>query len=68
MRAPPGYPIAGWNRSALGYTSFVRALPPALQHALRDDGENLSFLVVRLGALGDILRPVPPDPQLSLYL
>ncbi len=38
----------------------MRALPPALQHALRDDGENLSFLVVRLGALGDILRTIPP--------
>lgn len=35
------------------------ALPPKLQRAFDDDGEGLHVLVVRLSAMGDILRTVP---------
>lgn len=45
-----GYPV---------YTPLVRSLPTALEQALRNHGEKLNLLVVRLGALGDILRTVP---------
>ncbi len=38
----------------------MRSLPTALEHALRHDGEKLNLLMVRLGAMGDILRTVPP--------
>ena len=38
----------------------MRSLPTALERALQQRGEKLNLLVVRLGALGDILRTVPP--------
>jgi len=38
----------------------VRPLPPAILNALEHEGEQLVILVVRLGAMGDILRTVPP--------
>ena len=38
----------------------MRSLPPALEEALRKQGEKLNLLMVRLGALGDILRTIPP--------
>jgi ADP-heptose:LPS heptosyltransferase len=37
----------------------VRALPASLERALRDRDAPLTVLVVRLGALGDILRTIP---------
>ena len=51
MHHDTGYPV---------YTPRVRSLPPALEQALRNRGEKLNVLMVRLGALGDILRTVPP--------
>jgi ADP-heptose:LPS heptosyltransferase len=41
------------------YTPAVRALPPRLEQALRDPDARLTLLVVRLGALGDVLRTLP---------
>jgi ADP-heptose:LPS heptosyltransferase len=41
------------------YTPPVRALPTALERALRDPDTRLKLLVVRLGALGDVLRTLP---------
>ena len=38
----------------------MRSLPPALEQALQNHGEKLNLLMVRLGALGDILRTLPP--------
>ena len=35
-------------------------LPSSLQRALRDRDARLTVLVVRLGALGDVLRTIPP--------
>jgi len=35
-------------------------LPPRLQRALDNNGEGLHVLVLRLGAMGDILRTLPP--------
>jgi heptosyltransferase-1 len=42
------------------YTSLVRALPPALTRSFERQGLDLTLLVVRLGAMGDILRTIPP--------
>jgi ADP-heptose:LPS heptosyltransferase len=38
----------------------VRALPAPLVAALEDGGRDVQLLVVRLGAMGDVLRTVPP--------
>jgi hypothetical protein len=38
----------------------VRPLPGDLLDRLRSGGRDLTILVVRLGALGDVLRTVPP--------
>jgi ADP-heptose:LPS heptosyltransferase len=38
----------------------VIALPDSLVRALRDQGRDLTVLVIRLGAMGDILRTLPP--------
>ena len=35
-------------------------LPPALIRAVERGGSDLSLLVIRLGALGDIIRTLPP--------
>jgi ADP-heptose:LPS heptosyltransferase len=37
----------------------VGVLPPALENALRDAGASPTIFVIRLGALGDILRTIP---------
>jgi len=42
------------------YTPLVRALPPALTRSFEQQGLDLTLLVVRLGAMGDILRTLPP--------
>ncbi|MCP3982582.1 MAG: glycosyltransferase family 9 protein [bacterium] len=38
----------------------MRPLPAELRRALADEGQGLTLLVIRLGAMGDILRTVPP--------
>jgi ADP-heptose:LPS heptosyltransferase len=42
-----------------GYTAPVKPLPPDLADHLKRDGAGVTVLVVRLGALGDILRTLP---------
>ena len=37
----------------------MRSLPPNLLNRVRNEGRDLSILVIRLGALGDILRTLP---------
>lgn len=41
------------------YTPAVRALPLSLRRSIESDGTDLTVLVVRLGAMGDILRTIP---------
>jgi ADP-heptose:LPS heptosyltransferase len=41
------------------YTPSVRALPPSLTRAIENKGIDLTVLVVRLGAMGDVLRTIP---------
>jgi ADP-heptose:LPS heptosyltransferase len=41
------------------YTPAVRALPLSLRRAIESEGTDLNVLVVRLGAMGDILRTIP---------
>jgi ADP-heptose:LPS heptosyltransferase len=38
----------------------VIALPDPLGHALNHQGRDLTVMVIRLGAMGDILRTIPP--------
>ena len=52
-----GPPVAAWHSPIL---PGVRPLPPALRHALADQGRGLSIVVIRLAAMGDILRTLPP--------
>ncbi len=42
------------------YTPRVISLPRLLERQIADRGRGLTLLVVRLGALGDVLRTVPP--------
>jgi len=42
------------------YTGAVIALPDQLVRALDSRGRDLTVLVIRLGAMGDILRTIPP--------
>ncbi len=37
----------------------MRALPLSIRRAIENDGADLNVLVVRLGAMGDILRTIP---------
>lgn len=46
----------------------MKPLPPAIRNALADHGRGLSIGVVRLGALGDILRTLPPVRLLRFHL
>jgi len=46
----------------------VRALPAPLATALRNRGESLTILVIRLGAMGDILRTLPAVRLLRTHL
>ena len=46
--------------TALSILRRVRAFPSRIMRALDDRGEGLTVLVVRTGALGDILRTLPP--------
>jgi ADP-heptose:LPS heptosyltransferase len=41
------------------YTPTVLALPPFLSRKLERQGVDLTLLVIRLGAMGDILRTIP---------
>ncbi len=43
----------------LVYTPAVLALPQDLRRALSDGGPGLALMVLRLGALGDVLRTLP---------
>ncbi len=47
------------SKEADRYNPRVRPLPASLISALERHGEGLKILVVRLGALGDILRTLP---------
>jgi heptosyltransferase-1 len=47
-------------KGALAYTGGVRPLPPFLVERLADGGRGLTVLVLRFGALGDVLRTLPP--------
>ena len=49
----------GCQKAALFYTAGVRTLPPQLAESIRRGGRGLSLLVIRFGALGDILRTLP---------
>lgn len=55
-----GFPCAIGPVPAIEYTPAVRALPSFLVRALEERGEGLNVAVIRLGALGDILRTLPP--------
>lgn len=44
---------------SLNYTPAVRPLPPSLTGALERDGRGVTVLVIRLSALGDVLRTLP---------
>jgi len=48
------------GRNVLIYTPPVRELPPVVARAFESRGNDLTVVVVRLGAMGDILRTVPP--------
>ena len=48
------------TRLATVYTAPVRELPRSLVRSLEQQGEGLGVLVLRLGAMGDILRTLPP--------
>jgi ADP-heptose:LPS heptosyltransferase len=52
----------------LAYTRDVRPLPGRIQERLADRGRDLTVLVVRLGALGDILRTLPAARRLRAHL
>ncbi len=43
-----------------GYTGAVIALPAQLRRSLEHRGRDLRMMVIRLGAMGDILRTIPP--------
>jgi len=45
---------------AADYTGHVIAFPDTLVRALNGQGRDLTVLVIRLGAMGDILRTIPP--------
>lgn len=49
----------GGASDSLPYTDPVRALPRSLRQRLEEGGRGLSILVLRFGALGDILRTLP---------
>jgi ADP-heptose:LPS heptosyltransferase len=55
-----GRPRRARRDDPLVYTPAVSVLPSSLQRALRDRDARLTVLVVRLGALGDVLRTIPP--------
>jgi len=46
-------------KGAVAYTDAVRRLPPFILERLADGGRDLSVLVLRFGALGDIFRTLP---------
>lgn len=46
-------------KGVLPYTGGVRPLPPFVMERLADGGRGLTILVLRFGALGDILRTLP---------
>jgi lipopolysaccharide heptosyltransferase I len=46
----------------------MRALPGAIVAGLADHGRGLAIGIVRLGALGDILRTLPPVRLLRIHL
>jgi len=45
---------------SVNYTPTVRPLPSPVADAIRQDGRGLTVLVIRLSALGDVLRTLPP--------
>jgi lipopolysaccharide heptosyltransferase I len=53
---------------AVVYTGAVRALPERVRERIADRGRDLSILIVRLGALGDILRTLPAVRRLRAHL
>ena len=52
--------VKGPEVRAPDYTGVVIALPDPLVRALASQGRGLTVLVIRLGAMGDILRTIPP--------
>jgi len=44
----------------VSYTGAVRPLPPIVLERLADGGRDLTVLVLRFGALGDLFRTLPP--------
>ena len=44
----------------MSYTGDVRPLPPIVLERLADGGRDLTVLVLRFGALGDLFRTLPP--------
>lgn len=44
----------------MSYTGAVRPLPPIVLERLADGGRDLTVLVLRFGALGDLFRTLPP--------
>lgn len=64
----PAFERVSKGKVLLAYTPRVRPLPGSVRERLADRGRDLTFLVVRLGALGDILRTLPAVRRLRAYL
>jgi len=60
VRADPPNARTNENVPCFDYTPRVRSLPWPLVAALQDGGRGLRLFVLRLAALGDVLRTIPP--------